>query len=90
MNFKPFRNTKILQYLILALIIIQKGAIKPIFAAEDKNLSNGKSVCYVSEYESNEKRSCKLPFSIKDKLTGEIKTFRGCTTYRYKNKILIY
>ena len=84
MHIQPFINNGILRYVILIITIIQQEEIKSIFAAEASNLSNGESICYVREYETNEHHSCKLPFSIQDKLTGKIKTFHGCTTYRYE------
>jgi hypothetical protein len=81
MNFKIFHKNTILQIVVSFLIIHQEGAVTPTFAEGNKNLSNGKSACYVREYESQEKRKCQFPFSITDKSTGETKTFHGCTTY---------
>ena len=81
MNYKFYYKNRILQIILGIIIIRQEGAVTPTLADSEKGVSNEKSACYVSEYESHEKRKCQLPFSIKDKLTGETKTFNGCTTY---------
>ena len=90
MNFKNVLKNKILQIIVSLLVIHQEGVVTPTVAEKDKSLSNGKSACYVREYESQEKRKCQFPFSITDKLTAETKIFHGCTTYWYRiRKILI-
>ena len=84
MNVKVTHKYKTLQIIVLLLIIHQEGVLTSTFAERDQSLSNWEPACYVREYESQEKRKCQFPFSITDKLTGETKTFHGCTTYWYR------
>ena len=86
-RLKPFNANTVLTHIVLSIAVFQICAMRHLSASatDDKNSSpntSENSLCYVSEYESNEKRSCKFPFSFKDKLTGDTKTFDGCTTYR--------
>ena len=72
----------LLQIFVIVLVCHQALHVKQAYAKSEQNVSNQKSACYVNEYESHEKRKCQFPFSINDKLTGETKTFHGCTTFR--------
>ena len=79
--FRYYHKNRLLQLLAIIFIYSQLFDINQASANSDRAVSNANSACYVNEYESHEKRKCQFPFSIKDKLTGETKTFHGCTTY---------
>ena len=64
------------RFLLLIAITFVCGQLfdtNKAFANRDRVVSSTNSACFVSEYESHEKRKCQFPFSIKDKLTGETK-----------------
>ena len=69
---------------LLAIVYVNQLVfnVNKVSANGDQFVSNQKSACYVYEYDSHEKKKCQFPFSIKDKLTGDTKTFHGCTTFR--------
>ena len=81
MSFSFRKYINFVHIYVLVLIMSQERCLTETFENRERNISNRNSACYVNEYESHEKRKCQFPFSIRDKLTGETKTFIGCTTY---------
>ena len=81
---KYFQRNWLLLFLTAVYINQLVFNVNKAFANSEHVVSNEKPGCYVYESESEfrEKKKCQFPFSIKDKLTGETKTFHGCTTFR--------